>query len=168
MPDHKTTKVALTARVGIIRRGQGLSRLNLVEPDSCGVATLTGTVEEGVGAQGQEELQQVQAGTEQNGELSTGPVETLPHDNPSSRLCGNDHLIPLLGKGKEACLRKKPEDFSDRKPCGAVWFKHVDTALLQKASDWVKKEWQEGPRLAWHLNCLVYFVAMAVRGKTTN
>ena len=36
-----------------------------MEPDSCGVATLTGTVEEGVGAQGQEELHQVQAGTEQ-------------------------------------------------------------------------------------------------------
>ena len=47
MPDHKTTKVALTARVGRIRSGQGLSRLNLVESDSCGVATLTETVEEG-------------------------------------------------------------------------------------------------------------------------
>ena len=45
MPDHKTTKVALTTRVSRIPRGQGLSRLNLVEPDSHGVATLTGTVE---------------------------------------------------------------------------------------------------------------------------
>ena len=75
MPDHKTTKVALTASVSRIQRGQGLSRLNLVEPDSCGVATLTRTVKEGVGAQGQEELHQVQAGTEQSGELSAGPVE---------------------------------------------------------------------------------------------
>ena len=32
----------------------------------------------------------------------------------------------------------------------------------------MEKEWQEGPRSAWHLNCLVYSVAMAVRGKTTN
>ena len=31
----------------------------------------------------------------------------------------------------------------------------------------MEKEWQEGPRSAWHLNCLVYSVAMAVRGKTT-
>ena len=31
----------------------------------------------------------------------------------------------------------------------------------------MEKEWQEGPRTAWHLNCLVYSVAMAVRGKTT-
>ena len=51
MADHKTTKVALTARVGRIQRGQGLSRLNFVESDSDGVATLTGTAEEGVGAQ---------------------------------------------------------------------------------------------------------------------
>ena len=80
MPDHKTTKVALIERIGRIRRGQGLSRLNLVKPDSCGVATLTWTVEEGVRAQGQEELHQVQAGTEQNGELSTGPVETPTYD----------------------------------------------------------------------------------------
>ena len=77
MPDHKTTKVALTIRVSRIRRGQGLSRLNLVEPDSRGVATLTGTVEEGVGAQGQEELHQVQAGTEQNGELSAVPLKLI-------------------------------------------------------------------------------------------
>ena len=56
MPDHKTTKVALTTRIRRIRRGQDLSRLNLVEPDSCGLATLTETVEEGVGAQGQGEL----------------------------------------------------------------------------------------------------------------
>ena len=153
MPDHKTTKVVLTASVGRIRRGQGLSRLNLVEPDSRGVATLTGTVEEGVGAQGQEELHQVQAGTEQNGELSTGPVDTSTHDHPSPRTSGNDHLIQLLGKAKDACLRKKPGDFSHRKPCGAVRFNHVDTALLQEANDWVEKEWQEGPRLAWHLNC---------------
>ena len=53
MPDHKTTKVALTMRISRIRRGQGLSRLNLVEPDSRGLATLTETVEEGVGAQGE-------------------------------------------------------------------------------------------------------------------
>ena len=76
--------------------------------------------------------------------------------------------MQLLGKAKDACLRKKPGDFSDRKPCGAVRFNHVDTALLQEANDWVEKEWQEGPRSAWHLNCLVYSVAMAVRGKTTN
>ena len=50
MPDHKTTKVALTTRFSRIRRGQGLSRLNLVEPDSRSVATLTETVEEGVRA----------------------------------------------------------------------------------------------------------------------
>ena len=74
MPDHKTTKVALTTRVSRIRRGQGLSRLNLVEPDSCGVATLTGTVEEGVRAQGPKQPHQVQAGTGQNGELLTGSV----------------------------------------------------------------------------------------------
>ena len=46
-----------------------------MEPDSRGVATLTGSVEEGVGAQGQEEPHKVQAGTGQNGELFTGPVE---------------------------------------------------------------------------------------------
>ena len=50
----------------------------------------------------------------------------------------------------------------------AVRFNHVDTALLQEANNWVEKEWQEGPRSAWHLNCLVYSVAMTVRGKTTN
>ena len=165
MPDHKTTKVALTASVSRIRRGQSLSRLNLVEPDSGGVATLTGTVEEGVGAQGLEELHQVQA--EQNGELFTGPVETPTHDRPSPKTSGNDHLMQLLGKVKDACLQKKPGDYSDGKPCGAVRFSHVDTAPLQEANDWVEKEWQEGPRLAWHLNCLVYSVAMAVRGKTT-
>ena len=107
MPDHKTTKVALTTRDSRIRRGQGLSRLNLVEPDSRGVATLTGTVEEGVGAQGQDELHQVQAGTEQIGELSTSPVETPIHDHPSPRTSGNDHLMQVLGKAKDACLRKK-------------------------------------------------------------
>ena len=48
MPDHKTTKVALTTRVSRIQRGQGLSRLNLLGPDFRGVATVTGTVEEGV------------------------------------------------------------------------------------------------------------------------
>ena len=58
-------------------------------------------------------------------------------------------------------------DFADRKPWGAVRFNHVDTALLQEANSWVEKEWLEGPRSAWHLNCLVYSVAMAVRGKTT-
>ena len=45
-----------------------------------------------------------------------------------------------------------------------MWFNHVDTALLQEANDWVEKESQEGPRSAWHLNNLVYSVAMAVRG----
>ena len=64
IPDHKTTKVAQTTRISRIRRGQGLSRLNLVEPDSCGLATLTETVEQGVGAQGQGKLHQVQAVTE--------------------------------------------------------------------------------------------------------
>ena len=106
MPDHKTTKVALTTRVSRIRRGQGLSRLNFVAPDSRGVATLTGTVEKGVGAQGQEELHQVQAGTEQNGELSAVLVETPTNDHPSPRSSGNDHLMQLLGKAKDACLRK--------------------------------------------------------------
>ena len=139
MPDHKTTKVALTARVSRIRRGQGISRLNLVEPDSHGVATLTGTVVEGVGAQGQEELHKVQAGTEQNGELFTGLVETPTHYHPSPRTSGNDHLMQLLGKAKDACLRKKPGDFSDRKPCGAVRFNHVDMTLLQEANDWEEK-----------------------------
>ena len=138
-----------------------------MEPDSCGVATLTWTVEEGVGAQGQEELHQVQAGTEQNGELSAAPVETPPNDHPSPRTSGNDHLMQLLGKAKDACLQKKPGDFSGRKLYVAVQFNHVDTALLQEANDWVEKERQEGPRSAWHLNCLVYSVAMAVRGKTT-
>ena len=75
--------------------------------------------------------------------------------------------MQLLGKAKDACLRKIPGDFSGRKPCGVVQFNHVDTALLQEANDWVEKEWQEGPRSAWHLNCLVYSVAIAVRGKTT-
>ena len=76
--------------------------------------------------------------------------------------------MQLLGKPKDACLRKKPGDFADRKPCGAVRFNHVDAVLLQEANDWVEKEWQEGPWSAWHLNWLVYSVAMAVRGKTTN
>ena len=75
--------------------------------------------------------------------------------------------MQLLGKAKDACLQKKPGDFADRKLYGAVRFNHVDMALLQEANDWVEKEWQEGPRSAWHLNCLVYSVAMAVRGKTT-
>ena len=139
-----------------------------MEPDSRGLATLTETVEEGVRAQGQGEPHQVQARTGQNGELFTGPVETPSHYHPSPRTSGNDHLMLLLGKAKDTCLRKKPGDFSDRKPCGAVRFNHVDTALLQEANDWVEKEWQEGPRSAWNLNCLVYSVAMAVRGKTTN
>ena len=56
MPDHASTKVALTARVGRIRQGKSLARLNFVEPDSRGVAALTGTEEECVGAQVQEEL----------------------------------------------------------------------------------------------------------------
>ena len=167
MPDHKTTKVELTARVSRIRRGQVPSRLNLVGPDFHGVAILTGTVEVGVGAPGQEELHQVQAGTEQNGGLFTGPVETPTHDHPSPRTSGNDHLMQLLGKAKDACLQKKPGDLADRKACGAVRFSHVDMALLQEANDCVEKEWQEGPRSAWHLNSLLYSVAMAVRGKTT-
>ena len=94
-------------------------------------------------------------------------AETSTNDHPRPSTSGNDQLMQLLGKAKDACLRKKPGDFSDRKPCGAVWFNHVDTALLQEANYWVEKEWQEGPRSAWHLNCLVYSVAMAVRGKTT-
>ena len=110
--------------------------------------TLTETVEEGVGAQGQGELHQVQAVTKQNGELPAAPVETPTNDHPSPRTSGNDHLMQLLGKAKDACLRKKPGDFSDRKPCGVVRFNHVDTALLQEANDWVEKEWQEGPRSA--------------------
>ena len=118
MPDHKAIKVVLTARVGRIRRDKGLSRLNLVESDSCGVATLTGTVEEGMGAQGQEELHQVQAGAEQNGELPTSPVETPTHDHPSPRTCGNDHLMQRLGKAKDACLRKKSRDFLIEYPVG--------------------------------------------------
>ena len=118
MPDHKTTKVALTTRISRIRRGQGLWRLNLLEPDSRGLATLTETVEEGVGAQGQGELHQLQAVTEQNGELPAAPVETPTNDHPSPRTSGNDQLMQLLGKAKDACLRKKPGEFSDRKPCG--------------------------------------------------
>ena len=118
MPDHKTTKVALITRVSRIRRSQGLSRLNLVEPDSRGVATLTGTVEEDVRAQGQEETHQVQVGTGQNGKLFTGLVETPTLDHPRQRTSGNDHLMPLLGKAKDTCLRKKHGDFADGKPWG--------------------------------------------------
>ena len=57
-----------------------------MEPDSHGAVTLTGTVEEGVGAQGQEELHQVQAGTEQNGELLQAMLK-LPF-----------MIIPVLGQ----------------------------------------------------------------------
>ena len=138
MPNHKTTKVALTTRISRIRRGQGLSRLNLVEHDSCGLATLTETVEEGVGAQGQGELHQVQAVTEQNGELPASPFETPTNDHPSPRTSGNDQLMQLLGKAKDACLRKKPGDFSGRKPWGAVRFNHVDTALPLPMIGWRK------------------------------
>ena len=92
MPDHKTTKVALTTRISRIQRGQGLSRLNLVEPDSPGLATLTETVEEGVGAQGEGEFHQVQAVTEQNGEPPAAPAETPTNDHPSPSTSGNDHL----------------------------------------------------------------------------
>ena len=109
-----------------------------MESDSRGVATLTRTVEEDVGAQGQEELHQVQAGAEQNGELPTSPIETPTHDHPSPRTSGNDYFMQLLGKAKDACLRKKPGDFSNRKSCGVVGFNHVDTALLQEANEWVK------------------------------
>ena len=94
-----------------------------MEPDSRGVATLTETVEEGVGAQGQEEPHQVQAGTGQNSELFTGPVETPIHYRPSPRTSGNDHLMQLLSKAKDACLQKKPGDFADRNPwwwCGST------------------------------------------------
>ena len=97
--------------------------------------------------------------------VPAAPVETPTNEHPSPRTSGNDQLMQLLGKAKDACLRKKPGDFSDRKSCGAVRFNHVDTALLQEANDWVEKEWQEGPRSAWHLNCLVYSVAVPVRGK---
>ena len=89
-----------------------------METDSRGVATLTETVEEGVGAQGQEEPHQVQAGTGQNSELFTGPVETPIHYRPSPRTSGNDHLMQLLSKAKDACLQKKPGDFADRNPWG--------------------------------------------------
>ena len=88
-------------KVGRIQRGQGLSRLSFVESDSCGVITLTGTLEEGVGAQGQEDLHQVQAVAEQNGELPKSPVETPTHDHPSPRASGNDHFMQLLGKAKD-------------------------------------------------------------------
>ena len=107
MPDHKTTKVALTTRISRIRRGQGLSRLNLVEPDSRGLANLTETVEEGVGAQGKGELHQLQAVTEQNGELPAAPIETPTNDNPSPRTSDNDQLMQLLGKAKDACPPKE-------------------------------------------------------------
>ena len=93
-----------------------------------------------MGAQGQGEFHQVQAGTEQNSELPAALAETLTNDHPSPWKSGNDHLMQLLGKAKDACLRKKPGDFSDRKPCGVVQFNHVDTALLQEANDWVEKE----------------------------
>ena len=53
-----------------------------MEPDSRGLATLTETVEEGVGAQGQGEFRQVQAGTEQNGEPPAAPAKTPPNDHP--------------------------------------------------------------------------------------
>ena len=89
-----------------------------MEPDSCSVATLTETVEEGVRAQGQEEPHQVQAGTGQNGELFTGPVETPTHDHPSPRTSGNDHLMQLLGKAKVACLRKNLEILLIENPVG--------------------------------------------------
>ena len=79
-----------------------------MEPDSPGLATLTETVEEGVRALGQEEAHQVQARSGQNDELFTGPVETPSHYHPSPRTSGNDHLMQLLGKAKDACLRKKP------------------------------------------------------------
>ena len=85
-------------------------------------------------SQGQEELHQVQAGTEQNGELSAILVETPTNDHLSPRTSGNDHLMQLLGKAKDACLQKNPGDFSGRKPCGTVPFNHVDTALLQEAN----------------------------------
>ena len=62
MLDHKNTTVALTTRVSRIRRGQCLSRLNLVEPDSRGVTTLTGTVEEGVKPRDRKSLTKLRLG----------------------------------------------------------------------------------------------------------
>ena len=88
-----------------------------------------------MGAQGEGEFHQVQAVTEQNGEPPAAPAETPTNDHPSQSTSGNDHLMQLLCKAKDACLRKKPGDFSDREPCGAVRFNHVDTALLQEAND---------------------------------
>ena len=44
-------------------------------------------------------------------------------------------------------------------------FNHVDMGLLQGANDWVEKEWQEGPSSDWHLNGLVFSVAVALKGK---
>ena len=93
-----------------------------------------------MGAQGQEELHQVKAGTEQYCDLSTSPVETPTHDHTSPRTSDHDHLMEPLGKAKDACLQKKPGDFSDRKLCVVVRFNHVDMALLQVANDWVEKE----------------------------
>ena len=106
MLDHVATKVALTTRVGRIRRGKGLSRLNLVEPDSHGVAALTGTEKECVEAQEREELHQVQSErAEPSDELCTGPAETCTHDiDPSPRTSGKDLFMQLLGKAMEACL----------------------------------------------------------------
>ena len=64
-------------RLGRIRRGQGLSRLNLVEPEPHGVAALTGTEEGCMEAQEQKKLHQVQTERdERNGEICTDPAES--------------------------------------------------------------------------------------------
>ena len=44
-------------------------------------------------AQGKEELHQVQAGTEQNGELFIVPVVTATHDYLCPWTSGNDHFL---------------------------------------------------------------------------
>ena len=50
------------------------------------------------------EFHQVQAVTEQNGEPPASPSETPTNDHPSPRTSGNDQLMQLLGKAKDACL----------------------------------------------------------------
>ena len=113
IPDHVTSKLALTVRMGRIQGGKGLPRLNFEKPNSRGVATLTETVEEYMGTQEQGELHHVHTErAEQSGELCTDPAETRTHDiDPSPRTSGNDLFI-ILGKAKDACLRKTPGDFS--------------------------------------------------------
>ena len=72
-----------------------------MEPDSCGLATLTGSVEGGrCGSPGTGRASPSSGRTEQNGELFAGPIEAPTHDHPSPRISGNDHLMQLLGKTK--------------------------------------------------------------------